>query len=86
MHGLQITQPYFYYPNFVLYHGDAVKLLAKIHDNSVDMVFADPPYNLSNGGMSVHSGKRVSVNKGSWDKSKGTAEEEQVFRVRFGFL
>ncbi len=36
------------------------------------MVFADPPYNLSNGGTSVHAGKRVSVNKGKWDKSRGT--------------
>lgn len=35
------------------------------------MIFADPPYNLSNGGFSVHAGKRVSVNKGEWDKSKG---------------
>ena len=35
------------------------------------MIFADPPYNLSNGGFSVHAGRRVSVNKGDWDKSKG---------------
>ena len=42
---------------------------------SVDMIFADPPYNLSNGGTSVHSGKRVSVNKGAWDKSNGPQED-----------
>ena len=42
---------------------------------SVDMIFADPPYNLSNGGTSVHSGKRVSVDKGIWDKSKGARED-----------
>lgn len=35
------------------------------------MIFADPPYHLSNGGISVQSGKMVSVNKGDWDKSKG---------------
>jgi len=35
------------------------------------MIFADPPYNLSNGGTSVHAGKRVSVDKGDWDKSSG---------------
>ncbi len=35
------------------------------------MVFADPPYFLSNGGLSIQSGKIVSVNKGSWDKSQG---------------
>ena len=35
------------------------------------MIFADPPYGLSNGGFTVHAGRRVSVNKGEWDKSKG---------------
>lgn len=35
------------------------------------MVFADPPYFLSNGGLSIQSGKIVSVNKGGWDKSQG---------------
>ncbi len=39
------------------------------------MVFADPPYNLSNDGTSVHAGKRVSVNKGIWDKSRGVSED-----------
>jgi len=36
-----------------------------------DMVFADPPYFLSNDGLSIQSGKIVSVNKGGWDKSHG---------------
>ena len=35
------------------------------------MIFADPPYKLSNDGYSVSNGKRVSVNKGDWDKSAG---------------
>lgn len=35
------------------------------------MVFADPPYFLSNNGLSIQSGKIVSVNKGDWDKSEG---------------
>jgi site-specific DNA-methyltransferase (adenine-specific) len=39
------------------------------------MIFADPPYNLSNGGFSCHAGKRVSVNKGKWDESKGIEED-----------
>lgn len=39
------------------------------------MIFADPPYNLSNGGTSVHAGQRVSVNKGNWDVSKGPKED-----------
>ena len=47
--------------------------LAKIEDKSVDAIFADPPYFLSNGGISVHSGKQVCVDKGDWDKG-GTPE------------
>ncbi len=39
------------------------------------MIFADPPYNLSNGGFSLHAGKRVSVDKGNWDKSKGFQDD-----------
>lgn len=54
-----------------LFAGDAVNVLNTLPDNSIDLVFADPPYNLSNGGFSVHAGKRVSVNKGEWDKSHG---------------
>lgn len=40
-----------------------------------DMVFADPPYFLSNGGISVQSGKQVCVDKGDWDKSQGTDKD-----------
>ena len=39
------------------------------------MIFADPPYNLSNDGFSVQSGRQVSVNKGEWDRSKGVEED-----------
>jgi len=65
------SQPYFIKDNVVLYHGDAIWLLNQLPENSIDMIFADPPYNLSNGGFSVHAGRMVSVNKGYWDKSKG---------------
>ena len=64
-------KPYFNKDNFVLYHGDAILLLSQIPENSIDMIFADPPYNLSNGGFSVHAGRMVSVDKGDWDKSRG---------------
>lgn len=64
-------KPYFSTDEFTLYHANCLDLLNLLPDNSVDLIFADPPYNLSNNGFSVHSGKRVSVNKGSWDKSKG---------------
>jgi site-specific DNA-methyltransferase (adenine-specific) len=54
-----------------IYQGDCLDLLAQIPPSSVDLVFADPPYFLSNGGITCHAGKMVSVNKGSWDKSNG---------------
>lgn len=41
------------------------------------MIFADPPYFLSNGGISVQSGKMVSVNKGDWDKSQGFEKDNE---------
>lgn len=43
----------------------------------VDMIFADPPYFLSNGGISCQSGKMVSVNKGNWDKSRGPNQNHE---------
>ena len=64
-------KPYFVDGNFVLYNDDCLKILEKIPENSIDMIFADPPYNLSNGGFTVHAGRQVSVNKGDWDKSRG---------------
>lgn len=45
--------------------------LLRQFEHKFDMVFADPPYFLSNNGLSIQSGKIVSVNKGSWDKSHG---------------
>ena len=44
------------------------------------MIFADPPYFLSNGGISVQSGRQVSVNKGDWDKSQGFDKDNDFNR------
>lgn len=44
------------------------------------MIFADPPYFLSNGGISVQNGKQVSVNKGNWDKSHGFEKDNEFNR------
>ena len=60
--------------DFTLLKGDCVEVLSQF-DFQFDMIFADPPYHLSNGGISVQSGKMVSVNKGDWDKSKGFEED-----------
>jgi site-specific DNA-methyltransferase (adenine-specific) len=55
---------------FHLLHGDTMALLPQF-EHKFDMVFADPPYFLSNDGLSIQSGQIVSVNKGAWDKSQG---------------
>ena len=54
----------------MLYNGDCIEVMKSIESKSVDMIFADPPYFLSNDGKSISSGKIVSVNKGEWDKRK----------------
>ena len=60
-----------------LLKGDCIEVLNQSRENSVDMIFADPPYFLSNGGITCHAGKMVSVNKGKWDKSRGVKENHQ---------
>lgn len=56
--------------DFYLLHGDCTELLPQF-EHKFDMVFADPPYFLSNNGLTIKNGKITSVNKGDWDKSKG---------------
>jgi site-specific DNA-methyltransferase (adenine-specific) len=51
----------------LLYHGDAFNHLKMIRASTVDLIFADPPYFLSGGGVTCKSGRMVSVNKGAWD-------------------
>ena len=76
-------EPYYNKPKFKLYQANCLDVLANIPENSVDMVFADPPYLLSNGGFSVHAGRRVSVNKGEWDKSGGLKKD---FKFHFDWV
>lgn len=64
-------KPYYSSPNFHLFKEDCLKVLPTIPEDSVDLLFADPPYNLSNGGFTCHAGRRVPVKKGDWDVSKG---------------
>src|SRR5580704_2259778 len=54
-----------------IYQSDCLALMPQLPASSVDLIFADPPYFLSNGGITCHAGKMVSVNKGSWDVSQG---------------
>lgn len=68
--------------NIALFKADCFDILPQIPENSIDMIFADPPYFLSNGGFTCHAGKMVSVNKGKWDISKGI-EENYIFTQRW---
>jgi site-specific DNA-methyltransferase (adenine-specific) len=63
-----------------LQQGDALELLRAADDASFDLIFADPPYFLSNNGVTCQSGKRASVNKGVWDKAPAV-EEIQTFNL-----
>jgi site-specific DNA-methyltransferase (adenine-specific) len=62
--------------NFILLLGDSFNILPFIKKNSINMIFADPPYFLSNGGITCSSGKMVSVNKGIWDEGKENIYEK----------
>lgn len=74
---------YYKSPNndFTLIQGDCVATLSKFKFG-FDMVFADPPYFLSGGGISYQSGKIVCVDKGEWDKPT-TPEEMDAFNLRW---
>lgn len=78
-----MIKPYFDRLDFKLYRGNCVDLLKDLPEDSVDMIFADPPYLLSNGGFSIHAGRQVSVNKGYWDKSNGIKKD---FEFHFDWI
>lgn len=73
----RMTKPY------RLYCDDCLNVLASVPNDTFDMIFADPPYMLSNDGITCQSGKVVSVNKGDWDKSGGF---EQDFKFHKAWL
>lgn len=70
-----MIKPYYKSSNrdFTLLHGDCFQLLREF-DFKFSCIFADPPYFLSNGGISIQSGKIVCVNKGEWDRGKNLQE------------
>ena len=67
---------YFSDDKFTLYLGDSFRVLGIIEEKTIDMIFADPPYFLSNNGISCQAGKMVSVNKASWDATAMTATQK----------
>src|SRR5574344_1228918 len=76
-HMVKHYKTYYKVADFELIHGDSLKELKKIKENSIDMIFADPPYFLSSDGISCNSGKMVSVNKADWDKKIGIKEKNE---------
>lgn len=67
---------------FTLLRGDALAVLEQMQPEQFDMIFADPPYFLSNDGVTCKSGRMVSVNKGRWDRSEGIQANHQ-FNTRW---
>jgi site-specific DNA-methyltransferase (adenine-specific) len=71
-------KPFYYSNNAIIYNDDCLKIFSNIPENSIDMIFADPPYMLSNNGFTCQNGRKVTVNKGKWDKSNGF-EDDSAF-------
>lgn len=65
----------------MLFEGDAIELLPLVvGPRRAPLIFADPPYFLSDGGITCHAGKMVSVNKGRWDRPPGVDEMHEFNR------
>ena len=76
-------EPYYSHERgFTLLRGDSLELLEAMEPEQFDMIFADPPYFLSNGGVTCKSGRMVSVNKGRWDQSQGVQANHE-FNLRW---
>lgn len=66
---------YFRDGSFKLINDDTFNALEKFEEKTFDMIFADPPYFLSDNGITCSGGKMVSVNKGKWDKALSVKEK-----------
>lgn len=71
---------YFKSEDFKLINDDTLEATKQMEDKTFDMIFADPPYFLSNDGITCSAGKMVSVNKGEWDKSLSLQEKHEFNR------
>jgi site-specific DNA-methyltransferase (adenine-specific) len=78
-----LPTPVFHDPkhHIKIFQGDCLEILAKIPEACVDLIFADPPYFLSNNGITCHAGRMVSVNKGDWDRSRGADANHEFNRA-----
>lgn len=75
-----MIEPFFISENLSLYLGDCLSLLQEIDSASVDLIFADPPYFLSDGTITCQNGKMVSVKKGDWDEIGSIENRTQFHR------
>ena len=73
-------KPYYETDETILVLSDVFDALNQIPENTFDMIFADPPYFLSNDGITCQGGKMVSVNKGAWDKVDSLEEKHEFNR------
>lgn len=65
----------------LLVQGDCLEVLATLPERSVNLIFADPPYFLSNGGVTCQAGRMVAVDKGRWDRSRGPEANHEFNRA-----
>ena len=77
---MQERKYYFKKDDFKLINDDTLEATKHMDDKTFDMIFADPPYFLSNNGITCSGGKTVSVNKGEWDKTLSVADKHEFNR------
>lgn len=78
----QLPEPYFNRDDrFRLFHGDCIAMMESLPEESVDMIYADPPYFLSSGGITCKSGKMAPVDKGKWDRPESMREVHEFNRA-----
>ncbi len=80
MNRLYRETPFYETENSILILEDTFTALKRMKKESVDMIFADPPYFLSNGGITCQGGRMVLVDKGEWDSGVGVREKHEFNR------
>jgi len=76
----EALEPFYKTENTMLVLGDTFSVLEKVRPGSIDMIFADPPYFLSDDGFTCQAGRMVSVNKGDWDKALSPERKHEFNR------
>jgi hypothetical protein len=67
-----------------LFNNECLEILSRLPENTIDMIFADPPYMLSNNGFTCQNGRMAAVNKGEWDASRGFEEDTVSMMSGYG--